>query len=136
MTGQWEWPIHNGPYHLSWCQFLLLFFHHQLSQTGVFPEILWGGVNFGKIGSKGVPPWNLLSFDRFVNCIVAIVVNFLDFVNFLLFLICFQIGFFEGCNPPTWTHPCSQILETTSLRGNITEWQLHFTDAIKNQPII
>ena len=35
-----------------------------------------------KLGVRGLPPQNLISFDPLVNCIEVIVVNFFDFVIF------------------------------------------------------
>ncbi len=42
-----------------------------------------GGADFDKIGGEGGYPRQIFTFDTFVNDIVEILVNFLDFVNFV-----------------------------------------------------
>ena len=51
------------------------------------------------MGVRGLPPRKLISFDPFVNGMMVIVVNFLDFVNFLFLLFSqffFRSAFFLG----------------------------------------
>ena len=60
-----------------------------------------GGVDFEKNGGEGVTLKNSsLSTCLFVNCIMVILVNFLDFVNFCRFLSDWLFGW---CATPPHT---------------------------------
>ncbi len=56
---------------------------------GISRNFCWGeGVNLKKVGWRGTPQ-KPVSFDPFVNCILAILVNFLHYVIFSFICLCF-----------------------------------------------
>ncbi len=55
-----------------------------------YPGLFWRGVDLEKKNrGGGLPPRKLITFDPFVNCIMVILVIFLDVVNFFPSLFTF-----------------------------------------------
>ena len=77
--------------------------------AGAYAGLILGGADFEKIGDDGGYPWKHISFDPFVNGIMANLVN--HFVNLFpsLFLDFSQFGFFGGVSHPL--HMCLGVRE-------------------------
>ncbi len=75
----------------------------------MYAGLILGGVDFEKMGVRGITPQKLISFVPFVNGMMVILVNFLDFVNFFpsFVTIFFSSAFFGGAlQPPAYAPDC------------------------------
>ena len=103
---------------------------HRVCPPGAYVGLILGRCWLRKNwGWGGLPPQKHITFDPFVNNIMVIWVNFLEFVNFLSLLFPWFLSdcFFGVCSPPhirAWCPPKSTI--------HVVTQPLHYTLRLHN----